>query len=147
MNAYLRLLSCALLLTTTAATARVVVHKCVDAEGRTSFQQQACPPRSKASTLSVEGDIDPAVAAAARERAAQDAPAPKVAATPPPAATAPPAPPPPTPRCPATRENPGRIPVAGTDPWSMAVARSIYNDLPSETTLKNSGRWPRNCVR
>lgn len=133
-----------------AAQSRVTVHKCVDANGKLSFQQQPCPPRSQAQTLAVQGDIDPAIAQAARDRAAADAPK---AAAPPTneqvtvaPAQAPRAPPRPV-RCPATRENPGVINVVGTDPWSMAVARTIYNELPSETTLKNSGRWPEGCVR
>jgi hypothetical protein len=135
-------------LTAASAQSRVVVHKCTDADGKLSFQQQPCPPRSQASRLAVEGDIDPAVAQAARERAAANAP--KVSGvrdltelpqTQSPRPTQRPV------RCPATRENPGVINVVGTDPWSMAVARSIYNELPSETTLKNSGRWPKDCVR
>lgn len=132
------------------AQSRIVVHKCTDAAGQTSFQQQPCPQRSSAERLEVDGDIDPALAQAARERAAANAPTPKPAATlatqdnPDPAQTRPePRRPPP---CPPTRENPGRIAV-GNDPMSLAIARLQYNELPSETALKNSGRWPRGCVR
>jgi hypothetical protein len=128
--------------------ARVRAHKCTDARGQVSYQQQPCPAGQQARVLEVEGEIDAARLAEAQARNAADAPAARpaaareaaVAAAPPPVA-------PPTRKvkCPATQENPGGAPALGTDPMAMAINRDWYSRLPSRTTLKNAGRWPAEC--
>ena len=134
-----------------AAADRITVHRCTASDGGISYQQQPCPANATAQPLQVDAEVSAtrraqaAATAAAVAAAVRQDPPDRLASAPvdPP----PPAAPKPRVRCPRTRENPGPIGVSGTDAWSLAIARSIYEELPSETWLKNTGRWPRDCAR
>lgn len=130
------------------AGARVQAHKCMDAQGRIRYQQQACQPNERAELLQVEGEIDPQRKREAEARMAANAPAASPPVTAAPVAPAPPvaaAQAPPRVVCPPTQEKPGGAPARGTDPWAMAINRDWYARLPSRTALKNAGRWPKGC--
>lgn len=127
---------------------QVTIFECRDAQGAKVYQQTPCPEKL-VKTHNYRGDSPENIAAAQRlaaqlsaEQRARDAYAELQRRA---LASAPP-PPPPQPEakvpCPPTRQNPRSKAIWTDDP---GLARAIYRELPSETTLKNTGRWPSGC--
>jgi hypothetical protein len=158
-----------------AQAGAIGVHKCTDASGRVSYQQQACAATQRADVVVVEGEIDPSrkAAADAIARANRPSPAPlsdaewqelaRQRGLPWPDASPAPAPTPVAPkkvRCPDTYDKyfsePNTAPIIGYETvWlgTREEKRPIYGTpqnqkfrgLPSKTYLKNAGRWPEGC--
>lgn len=135
-----------LVLANWAYAAPVTIFECKTASGVT-YQQTPCPEKAKTVARTYNGDSEQNAAAAQRlaedlkaaEQAQADAAEqarnqPRVE---PPRAAAQS-----KPVCPPTRENPGTPSVIYDDP---ARAYEQYRALPSETYLRNAGRWPEGC--
>ncbi len=147
--------------------AQVSVYKCVDDQGKVSYQQSPCPELAEQESMSVSGDTEANLAAAeeaAARRLAAERERQRVAtrdalvraAQPQPSATPRPAPDAPAVKCPATYENPGVLKPKVTDyyydengrrqdVYDSKELRMRYKSLPTKTYLKNAGLWPKGC--
>lgn len=135
------------------------VHKCTDAAGKVSYQQQPCAAQQRADVVVVEGEIDPERKAEADAIAHANAVErePEIAEVQQPLQTLPrqvtskkegekPVP------CPPTRENPPKIVRAKVEGSRFLPDGTIVYlsprlpEFPSRTYLKGAGRWPKGCV-
>lgn len=124
--------------------APVTIFECKTASGVT-YQQVPCPEAAKTVARTYNGDS--AQNAAAAQRLAEELQAALQADAAEQARNQPRIEPPrktaqSKPICPPTRENPGTPSVIYDDP---ARAYEQYRALPSETYLRNAGRWPEGC--
>lgn len=139
-------LSCMLAAPSLLVAAPVTIFECKAASGVT-YQQTPCPEEAKTVARTYNGDTEQNAAAAQRLaeelRAAEQArmseqeQAREQPSVEPPRETAQR-----KPVCPPTRENPGTPSIIYKDP---ARAYEQYRALPSETYLRNAGRWPEGC--